>query len=561
MELDLLHPTPELRLRARPIREAVAFGFAVGEGEELLQREFAQATLAPSTFEEAQFAQDLFIDTLVRETFPIVIEGTRWEAHHAHLARLVTHPPTDPEVTAFRRAILGELAGDVGMRRAIERLYVALRVFRQELTRSVEGSFPEQHQHRMDVLRALHEVVSTIGQGFEGAESGLSRLAAYGEALRAGEAFQRLSAFISFEGGAASVAVDLKVGADGDVRSFQLARVDEATTSPFHRSPWRRFLTRVSLFFRGYKFGELEILARVLDEVFAPIEPEIIKLFQLTLDLELYLGALGFADRAAERGLAVTLPEFAPANELAASPRVLRGLWNPLLLADRGKPKPSDVMSARLDALVLVTGPNSGGKTRLLQALAFAQLLGQTGVFVPAEEARIGWTHGLFVSLHHEVSASQREGRLGTELVRIRQLFEEVSVGDLVIFDELCSGTNPSEAETIMRLVLELLSELSPQVFVTTHFLDFARALEAESPWPSLEFLQAALDDKKRPTFAFAPGVASSALAAETAARLGVTLEELASAVARRKSRAQAVALPETLSGGDVVSAPADRRA
>lgn len=558
--MDLLHPEPALRLRSRPTREAIAFGFAVGEGEEQLAREFDQMTLAPSSFDQQHFAPDLFIESLVEESFPITIEGTVWEPHKTHLARLLTQPPTDPSITAFRRDILRELASDASLRRKAESLYVKLRLFRQELTRSVDGSFPEQHQHRMEVLRSLLAVFSTIGEGFEGTTSGLSRLAAYGARIREGVAYQRLASFISFEGAAAAVNVDLRVGADGDVRNFELAKVEEATASPFHRSPWRRFVTRVTLFFRGYKFGELEVLARVLDEIFSPLEAEVLALFQLTLDLEVYLGALGLSDRAAERGLAVCLPEFASPTDLAASPRTLRGLWNPLLLADRGRPKPSDLLSKRLDALVLVTGPNSGGKTRLLQALAFAQLLGQMGVFVPAAEARIAWTHGLFVSLHHEVSASQREGRLGTELMRIRQLFEEVSVGDLVIFDELCSGTNPSEAEAIMRLVLELLSELSPQVFVTTHFLDFARQLEKEAPWPSLEFLQAALDEKKRPTFTFTPGVANSALAAETAARLGVTLEELASAVARRKSGARDVELPDALSAGPAPAPSPARR-
>jgi len=207
------------------------------------------------------------------------------------------------------------------------------------------------------------------------------------------------------------------------------------------------------------------------------------------------------------------------------------------------------VGSARHDAIVLVTGPNSGGKTRLLQALAIAQLLGQAGLFVPARAARIAWTEGLFVSLHHEVTAGQKEGRLGTELLRIRTLFEELRPGDLVLFDELCSGTNPTEAEAIIRLVLELLSELNPQVFVTTHFLDFASELEQNPHVERLEFLQAALDERNRPTYAFVPGVAKSALAAETAARLGVTLEELAAIVARRKAeRPRPEALPEQLS-------------
>ena len=132
-----------------------------------------------------------------------------------------------------------------------------------------------------------------------------------------------------------------------------------------------------------------------------------------------------------------------------------------------------------------------------------------------------------------------------------RALFDELRPGDIVLFDELCSGTNPSEAEAIIRLVLELLSELNPQVFMTTHFLDFASGLAENPVVDRLEFLQAALDERNRPTYAFVQGVAKSALAAETAARLGVTLEELAAIVARRKTeRRPAAALPDDLAHG-----------
>jgi DNA mismatch repair protein MutS2 len=63
-----------------------------------------------------------------------------------------------------------------------------------------------------------------------------------------------------------------------------------------------------------------------------------------------------------------------------------------------------------------------------------------------------------------------------------------------------------------------------------------------------MEFLQAAIDERNRPTYAFVPGVAKTSLAAETAARLGVTLEELVTLVARKRASAPPAAdLPEAL--------------
>ena len=153
-------------------------------------------------------------------------------------------------------------------------------------------------------------------------------------------------------------------------------------------------------------------------------------------------------------------------------------------------------------------------------------MLGQSGLFVPAAAARLPLVDGLFASTTEGASVDQREGRLGTELLRIRRLFESVDDRSLVIIDELCSGTNPSEAEEIFLLVLKLLDRLRPMAFITTHFLDFARQLETERPIPTLEFLQVGMEGD-RSTFQFIPGVASTSLASSTAERLGVTFEEL----------------------------------
>jgi DNA mismatch repair protein MutS2 len=182
-----------------------------------------------------------------------------------------------------------------------------------------------------------------------------------------------------------------------------------------------------------------------------------------------------------------------------------------------------------------VTGPNSGGKTRLLQAIGLTQMLAQVGFFVPAARARVRRVPGVFCSLVQEEAFDQAEGRLGAELLRIRQLFERARPGSLVILDELCSGTNPSEGEQIFMLVIELLRELGPETFVTTHFLGFAERLQADAERLGLSFLQVELDDADHPTYGFVPGVATTSLAAQAAARLGVTREELLALVRRSR--------------------------
>ena len=158
-------------------------------------------------------------------------------------------------------------------------------------------------------------------------------------------------------------------------------------------------------------------------------------------------------------------------------------------------------------------------------------MLGQSGFFAPAASATLERASGLFVSLIEEARADQKEGRLGTELARIRELFEHARPGSLIVLDELCSGTNPSEGEQIFELVVTMMSQLSPQAFITTHFLAFAKRLEQSSKIPNLAFLQVELDEQRRPTYQFAQGVAGSSLAAHTAERLGVTAEQLSALI------------------------------
>jgi len=209
-------------------------------------------------------------------------------------------------------------------------------------------------------------------------------------------------------------------------------------------------------------------------------------------------------------------------------------------------PVPSDLLSERLASTTLVTGPNSGGKTRLLQSLGLTQLLAQSGMFVPAASARIAWASGLVASLIEETRADQAEGRLGMELMRIRALFERLQPGALVLLDELCSGTNPSEGEQIFELVITMMSQLDPQAFITTHFLAFANRLQQERTLPHLAFLQVELDEQRRPTYQFAPGVAGSSLAAHTAERLGVTGEQLSALIQQNLRARQLNSVPGT---------------
>jgi DNA mismatch repair protein MutS2 len=385
------------------------------------------------------------------------------------------------------------------------------------------------------VLTATRTALDSLDDGFASTSSALTRLATFGAHVRQGHGYEQLAALLDFEADSARAELQLTLGADGQIRSLSIVSLRERRSSPFHVHPWLRFWRRLCAFLQGYKLGPNEIVDRWLETVWLGVIDYVPCLLQLKGDLEFYLGALHWKRRAVAKGLHVCLPRLMGCGGgVDGGPKHLTDLWNPLLLAQDRPPVPTDLTLPSYHSTCITTGPNSGGKTRFLQAIALCQLLGQAGLFVPARVASIRLVAGMFVSLAEAQQVDQKEGRLGMELTRIRSLFENAQGGSLVILDELCSGTNPSEGEEIFRMLLELLHELEHEVHITTHFLSFAHSLQSEAAALGLTFFQVELDAEEQPTYRFIPGVASTSLAHQTAKRLGVTRDQLRELIRRR---------------------------
>lgn len=532
---DLLHPKPLRRVDVESTRLALSLAFAGGAGSSAFAEALEKATVARSEWDPASFSSDLFLPQFVTLCMKARIGSYEPLFCTKHLMKVIAHPPSDVATIDHRRAILRELAGSPELRGELERLYTTLCALRASLEGAVGVGKWDESRRQLDILQLVKDVIDRAADGFTGARSGLARLGAFGRRIREGEPYRSLADLLRYDERLATLNLKIGVGADGRIRGFEVLSVQEDEANPFVSSPWRRWLAKVELFVRGFEFSDGEVMARLIDAVFEGIHDEIVPFVQLFGDIEFYLGALGFQDAAREAGLSVCLPELVSPEQ----PRALRGLFNPLLLAHGVTPVPCDLGTDRHDTTVLVTGPNSGGKTRLLQSIGLTQLLAQSGLFVPARSGSLALATGLVVSLIEETKADQSEGRLGTELLRIRALFERLPPGAMVILDELCSGTNPSEGEEIFELVVGMLSRLGPQAFITTHFLAFAARLERERAIEALRFLQVELGPGERPTYQFVPGVASTSLAGHAAARLGVTREQLLALVDRNTRRVQ----------------------
>jgi DNA mismatch repair protein MutS2 len=535
---DLLNTAPSARVDMRELERALSFAFASAGSDVALNEQLEHSNLPLSTWDPACFAGDLWLPVLVEKLSQTTLQGQTFTLHAAHLLRVLSHPPADIAIAHFRQHIVHELLSADHTRRAFEQLYVKLQRLRLLLRESGLGFRLDANRRRIDILEAAKDVIEHMSEAFVDAASGLRRISSFAQGVRRSRGYVHLVKVLELDESNAALEARLRIGYEGQLRHFEIVRISEQTSNPFYASRLGRLFRKLVLLWRGYRFSDSEVLNCFVDEVFTGVAGQLAWLFQLLADMEFYLAALHFQQLSQAQGLPVCLPELSVPDPLGTGcARELHGLFNPLLLAAGSRPIPCTLRHERHTDPVILTGANSGGKTRLLQALSLTQLLGQSGFLVPAARARLVWAQGMFLSISEQPGAEQHEGRLGMELLRIRRVFESLRFGAFVVVDELCSGTNPAEGEEIFRMVLELLGELHPQAFISTHFLQFAARLAAERAGQR-SFLQVELDARSLPTYQFVPGVASASLAQQTAARLGVTREELTALVDRQR-RAQ----------------------
>jgi DNA mismatch repair protein MutS2 len=519
---DLLSPTADIVADPERLTHLLDLAFLGRASAGEIDREIDSMTAGHTPWQPEHFFDDLFLSDFVNSYRSFEVSGHRFNAHSQFLERVLATPAGDLPTIRYRQGILRELENQATLVDACEGLLVDLYRLTTLLRASRDDARLEPVRFKFDVLAAFRRVVERMANGFENASSGLQRLREAGLRIRKSEAFGRMEALLDHHERMAALHLEAFLGADGRLRHLEIRGIRELKGNPYFRRPLRRWGDRLRAVYRRYDLGPEEISERLVMGVWQEMLPAVARVVQLTCHLELYLVARSFAADSRSRGLEVCLPtlELSPAVEIEA-------LFNPLLLALTDRPVPTDLAMTQRAPIHLVTGPNSGGKTRLLQGLGIAQVLAHCGLYAPCAAARIPLAAGLFASIVEFDRADQSEGRLGTELVRLRNLFESVPPGSLILLDELCSGTNPSEAIEIVDIVLRLLRQMRPFALVTTHFLDFASEIQNRKSHEGLAFLQAEVDDREGATYRFIPGVATTSLAVGTAERLGVTFHEL----------------------------------
>lgn len=271
---------------------------------------------------------------------------------------------------------------------------------------------------------------------------------------------------------------------------------------------------------RQRQANEREEIQRILTALSASLAPYV-KEIAANADL---LGEFDFANAKAKyaQQLKATYPRLSVDNQV-----YLRQAWHPLL--NEKKVVRNDIMLGQDYQTMVITGPNTGGKTITLKTLGLIQLMGQSGLFIPAfEDSQIGVFKEIFADIGDEQSIEQNLSTFSAHLTNIVEILNNCDQSSLVLLDELGAGTDPQEGAALAVAILDALAALGSYVVATTHYPELkAYGYERLSTInASMEFDSQTL----QPTYRLLIGIPGQSNAFAISQRLGLSAEIIAAA-------------------------------
>lgn len=228
---------------------------------------------------------------------------------------------------------------------------------------------------------------------------------------------------------------------------------------------------------------------------------------------------LAFAKAEFSRQYDCCIPEFTAERAL-----LLKDVRHPLLertLRNQGrKPVPLTIDLKPPKTLMVVSGPNTGGKTVALKTLGIAVLMAQAGMPVPASEARLPLFGRVLADIGDLQSIEANLSTFSAHVTNIQAMAAVAERDDLVLLDELGASTEPNEGAALAEAILEHFRRLGATTFATTHHsrLKAYAAATAEAVNAAMEFDEATL----APTYRLISGLPGKSSALDIAARLGL---------------------------------------
>jgi DNA mismatch repair protein MutS2 len=265
---------------------------------------------------------------------------------------------------------------------------------------------------------------------------------------------------------------------------------------------------------RQLQIEEAQEVERILAELSALVGGEasyIILAVELLAEIDLHLAKARYASLVR-----------ASAPRLNTEGRLqLRQARHPLLT---GRVVPIDFWLGGETHMIVITGPNTGGKTVALKTVGLLSLMALAGLHIPAaDDSEVPVYHNVFADIGDEQSIEQSLSTFSSHLSRIVDILREATPDSLVLLDELGAGTDPSEGSALARAILSHLLERGVETVATTHYSEL-KAFAHERAGvenASVEFDVETLS----PTYRLTIGLPGRSNALAIASRLGLPSE------------------------------------
>ena len=465
----------------------------------------------------------------------IIAAFTPEHEHQKEIRNLFSQLPRDPEVIAYRQAVLDDLLANPDLVEAFASLLpVIVSLFDESYRYNREMSWLHEVAWRAGKLQNMIDCLEKLEQTLHSFESRIlsEGLLTLREEIRTAQSdpkyqslVRELPPLLAKLQGCHSLTIGVNL--DTSLRPVQAVllsvnekpftdqsllnrlfgvRTDQAGIAPLHSAPRRvvdgpyAFPVHSDL---GLAVDPMLIplfadLAKILEKTAIPIADQLNqyvglhgRLFtELRQGLIFYLGAIRFIQLFQKRGLPMCRPQIAPADERICEVRnsynvhlVLRHLE--LENITGSAITKNDILIGSAGHILILTGPNRGGKTTYMQGVGVVHILAQAGCYVPGERATISPLDQIFTHFPLEEKPDTDSGRFGEEAMRLGKIFEHVTRHSLVLLNETLSSTSFSESLYLAEDIVRILRRVGARAIYSTHLHELAvRVVELNESVP-----------------------------------------------------------------------------